>query len=702
MSYPMHHHTLLTALGLAAAMAWPAHAAELSEEDELAMAFGDKSFVSIATGSRVPVARAPSVATVITAEDIRAMGAADLDEVLQTVPGLHVSRSPVLNAPIYTFRGVRGTLTNPHVLMLVDGVPQTRIYAGDRGLNWGGQPLENVARIEVIRGPGSALYGSDAYSGVISIQTKRAADIAGTELGIRGGSFGSAGGWALHGGRWSGVDVAAYLAYHETDGGGRTVTADAQTGLDAIFGSFGVPPVSRAPGPMNNGYRLVDAALDLGFERWRFRTSYKRVDDLQTGAGVAQALDPTGTNTSQRIDADLSWHDTVSPGLELMLRAYASRYDESSQLVLFPAGTNLGLGFFEDGMIGAPAKWERQARLEATATYTGLAGHRVRFGAGYANQNMYRLHETKNFNPDFSPIGTGSWEDVTDVTDTVPFMRPHQRNVAHAYLQDEWSIATDWALTAGVRYDHYSDFGSTTNPRVALVWDASYDITAKLLYGTAFRAPAFSELYLINNPTAIGNPALSAEKMQTLEAAWSWQAASNARFGLNLFRHWLTDLITLDSTLVYRNQGKQDGHGAEIEAEWEPTRQLRLAAHYAVQRSTDAQTDRDPGLSPRQRGYLRLDWQPLRGWHADAQANWVGGRERQAGDTRPPLADYATVDLTLRTHAADGSWRLALTARNLFDADAREPSPNGAPYVSLPHDLPLTGRAIYVSLACRL
>jgi iron complex outermembrane receptor protein len=695
-------HLFFSILGLVAALNGPARAADMSEEDELAMAFGDKSFVSVATGSRVPVARAPSVATVITAEDIRAMGAADLDEVLQTVPGLHVSRSPVLNAPIYTFRGVRGTLTNPHVLMLVDGVPQTRVYAGDRGLNWGGQPLHNVARIEVIRGPGSALYGADAYSGVISIQTKRAADIAGTELGVRAGSFDTAGAWALHGGRWSGIDVAAYVAYAGTDGGGRTITADGQTGLDAIFGAFGVPPASRAPGPMNNGYKLVDAALDLGTDHWRFRTSYKRVNELQTGAGVAQALDPTGRNTSQRIDADLSWSDAPSPGLELMLRAYASRYDESSHLVLFPAGTNLGLGFFEDGMIGAPAKWERQARLEATATYTGLAEHRLRFGAGHANLNMYRLRESKNFNPDFSPIGSGSLADVTDVTQTVPFMRPHERNVTHVYLQDEWSIASDWALTAGVRHDHYSDFGGTTNPRVALVWDASYDLTAKLLYGTAFRAPAFSELYLINNPTAIGNPHLSPERMRTLEAAGSWQAASNARLGLNVFRYWLSDLITLDTTLAYQNKGEQTGHGAELEAEWEPGRQVRLAAHYAFQHATDGQTDRDPGLSPRQRGYLRLDWQPVRGWHADVQANWVAGRERQAGDTRAPVADYSTVDMTLRTQSADGSWRLALTASNLFDADAREPSPAGTPFVSIPNDLPRAGRAVFVTLACRL
>jgi iron complex outermembrane receptor protein len=169
--------------------------------------------------------------------------------------------------------------------------------------------------------------------------------------------------------------------------------------------------------------------------------------------------------------------------------------------VLFPPGA-FG-GAFVDGMIGNPYKWERHERLSATAAYTGFDAHRLRFGIGYVHQDLYRARETKNFNPDFSPIGSGSRADVTDVTDTVPFARPHDRTALYGYAQDEWNFARDWTLTAGVRYDRYSDFGGTTNPRLAVVWEAAYNMTAKLLYGSAFRAPAFQELYLINNPVFI-------------------------------------------------------------------------------------------------------------------------------------------------------------------------------------------------------
>ncbi|MDA0190333.1 MAG: TonB-dependent receptor plug domain-containing protein, partial [Proteobacteria bacterium] len=168
------------------------------EEEDLAQVYGDKSFVTIATGSSVPTHRAAAVATVITAEDIAATGATDLDEILETVPGLHVSRSTTAYSPIYVIRGIH-TNTNPQVLMLENGIPMTSVFSGDRGNVWGGLPLENIARIEIIRGPGSAAYGADAYAGVINIITKSAAEIGGTAAVARVGSRRTGDAWVLHG-----------------------------------------------------------------------------------------------------------------------------------------------------------------------------------------------------------------------------------------------------------------------------------------------------------------------------------------------------------------------------------------------------------------------------------------------------------------------------------------------------------------------
>src|SRR5687768_9338312 len=101
----------VTCIALSVCLAHTALAQSLDEEDLLLM-YGDKSYVSIATGAKMSTTRAPAVATVITAEDIKAIGATDLDEVLETVPGVHVSRSTLANGPVYVFRGLHRD-TNP-------------------------------------------------------------------------------------------------------------------------------------------------------------------------------------------------------------------------------------------------------------------------------------------------------------------------------------------------------------------------------------------------------------------------------------------------------------------------------------------------------------------------------------------------------------------------------------------------------------
>ena len=141
MHHSRHH---LRAISACLLLAWAGSgsAATLSEDEmELAMVYGDKDSFSLATGSKQTVRRAPAVATVITAEDIAAIGAIDLDEVLETVPGMHVSRTHIANQPIYVMRGIYSNPTNPQILMLQNGVPMTSLYSGDKGNMWGGLPL---------------------------------------------------------------------------------------------------------------------------------------------------------------------------------------------------------------------------------------------------------------------------------------------------------------------------------------------------------------------------------------------------------------------------------------------------------------------------------------------------------------------------------------------------------------------------------
>jgi len=685
-------------VGIAAAIFSACAAArEVSEDEDLALVYGDKSFVTIATGSRVSANLAPAAATVITAEDIKALGATDLDEVLETVPGLHVARGTQGSSPIYVIRGVHRD-ANSQVLMLVNGIPMTAAFYGNRGNIWGGMPLENVARIEVIRGPGSALYGADAFTGVISITTKSAADINGTQLGGGVGSFGRSDAWMLHGGNLGPLDVAAYLRVGTTDGAKRTISADAQSGWDALMGTR----ASRAPGPMNNGRDFVDGSLALSSDKWQLRFGYVERKNVGSGSGIASALDPTGKNYSERLTSDLTYRDTnFAPHWDVSVQASYMRYKEFSDLVLFPAGANIGTGVFADGMIGNPYKWEQHGRFNASAFYTGFERHRIRFGAGAGKDEIYKVRETKNFNPNYTPIGTGSLADVTDVSDTVPFMRPHSRTVRFWFVQDEWNFAKDWTLTAGLRQDRYSDVGQTTNPRLALAWEAAYNLTAKLLYGTAFRAPSFVELYVINNPVAGGTANLTPEKIKTMEAAVSWQVTPKLKLGANLFRYEMRDIIQVVG-ITYKNTGKQTGKGLELEAAWDVGRDVRLSGNYSHQRSVDEATGKDAGLAPHDRIYLRADWRFTPGWAVNTQINAVGVRQRAPADTRGSLAGYTTMDLTLRTDKGGKGWEFSGSVRNLFNVDAREPSPFSQPFISIPNDFPLPGRSLYLQASYAL
>lgn len=692
-------------LSLALILILQAHgaAAQVSDEDELSLVYGDKSNVSIATGNQQSLRRAPAVASVITAQDIAAMGATDLDQVLESIAGIHVGRSPNQYSPLYIVRGIYSAYM-PQVLVLQNGIPITSAYLSNKGNVWAGYPVEHIARIEVIRGPGSALYGSDAFAGVINIITKGEHDTRGTEVGVRAGSFKTRDSWVLHGGKLGPASVTAYLRAGKTDGFRSIIAADAQSRNDRLSGT----QASLAPGSVNVGNEALDANLELTYDKWRFRAGYKGRDDVGTGAGIANALDPVGRSKSQRITSDLAWTDSNlgndwSAGAIFSTLHYVQLTPVDYQL--FPPGMRFPTGPFPNGMIGGPDFWERHFRVSAYAGYAGFRGHNMRFGIGHDDLNLYRTREMRNFNYTASglPIPLPG---MVDFSSTNPFMFPQRRKIDYLYAQDEWTFAPDWTLTAGVRHDNYSDFGGTTNPRVALVWDASYDLTVKLLYGRAFRAPAFLESYGITNPVALGNPDLKPETNNTLETAFSWQARANTQLNLTVYRYEMSNIIrTVPNAIAntgstYRNTGDQTGHGLEFESVVNVSKDLRLMGSYSWQKSTDKASGKDAGYAPHHHIYARADWQFARDHLLGAQLNRVSQRLRAAGDLRAPVPDYTTLDLSLRRERGKGNWEFTASVRNLFDADVREPSP--APGLQLPGDLPGAPRAFSLQASYQL
>lgn len=652
--------------------------------------------VDVVTGSKQFTKFAPASTTVIDATDFALTGTTDLDDILEAVPGLHVARSPIsYYNPIYALGGIASTY-NPETLVLLNGIPINTLYTGGRILiGYGGMPTTMISRVEVIRGPGSALYGADALSGVINIITKNNKELDGTHAGMQVGSFERRDAWLTHGNSYQGWDIA--VGIHHTDSAGQRgiIAEDAQTQLDKLSNTH----LSTAPDSVNLSRRNWDMDISLAKNHWKFHTLYQKRNNIGLGAGVAQALYPEGRVSSERLYSNITYdNQNIAKNWSLTARAnYADvGYDTEQSFVVYPPGALNGA--YPVGMRGATGLSERQAYFDFASEYKGLKDHKVRLGAGYRRNEIYRVSDHRNFgiHPTTGALIPPTLE-LTDISNTpAAFIPTGDRNNWNLFAQDIWTLTESLEVTAGGRYDHYSDFGNTFNPRLALVWKTTSHFVTKFIYGKAFRAPSFQELYQENNPVALGNRDLKPEKIQSYEIAFDYRPNDKWHIALNSFIYDLTDKILFISTAggnsVAQNAGSQKGRGIVIEGGWQLNEKLVLTGNYALQTATD-QDDRKVVNVPKQDLYLRTDWKFLPNWHLNTQLTWIAGRKRALDDPRPPIDDYVTVDIALHYQRPKSSWNFGLNVRNLFDADVREPTqgPDTTGVISIPYDLPMEG-----------
>jgi outer membrane cobalamin receptor len=265
----------------------PPCAAEDDMEAFFAMTPAELSEVSVTIGSGTPkpIFRSAGSISVITEDQIKAMGATELSEVIETLPGVHVNLDAVTQNPVYTVRGLANE-SNSQVLMLLNGTRiTTPLHASlEFGLNF---TLSAVKRIEVIRGPGSALYGADAFAGVINIITHKAPDIKAAQLGVRAGNWNTQSAWGQVGQHWQGWDIGANIQYLGTDGdSGRVIAADNQTLLDSFLGSR----ASQAPGAMNSEFKSLNSHLYLQRKHWDIGFWAYNILNAGTNAGASGNL----------------------------------------------------------------------------------------------------------------------------------------------------------------------------------------------------------------------------------------------------------------------------------------------------------------------------------------------------------------------------------------------------------------------------
>ncbi|MBI4792512.1 MAG: TonB-dependent receptor, partial [Deltaproteobacteria bacterium] len=403
-----------------------------------------------------------------------------------------------------SMRGIHTSL-NPQVLLLINGVPFTSSYQGSRPVTFQ-MPVAMISRIEVVRGPGSALHGADAFAGTVNVITKDNFEINGTETGARYGSFDTSDAWVQHGGQYGGWDLALGLEWQKTSGDeDRIIERD-------YLHAIGFPALSNAPGPLDTARELLDSHLNLRKEDWNLHL-YGTLQEASGGPGGFQAITYGNDDDSKSLLADLTYHnDHLLANWDMNGRLYYS-YMKVDPLIEYYPPTFLN-------MLGNPRQESQDGGIEASTIYKGFVDHQLRMGIGFKNYD-FEPDQYRNFDPGPPFTLLGRMVHIT-ASDEI-FSAAANRQLLYGLVQDEWQLAPRWELTAGMRYDEYSDFGSTTNPRAALVWETRYDLTTKLMSGQAFRAPSFGEQYTKNNTVAIGSEDIGPEEIETYELAFDYQ-----------------------------------------------------------------------------------------------------------------------------------------------------------------------------------
>ncbi len=671
----------------------------IAEEADIIDTFGSETMISQATGYSMPLDKAPAIASIVTDADIRNIGARTLAQALDPVPGLQVVTGRGTNR-LLSIRGIFADL-GPDVLIKRNNVPISQGFFTT--LNpFDLLPVNNIERIEIIRGPNSATDGADALAGVVNIITKPSSGYRGTEFGGRAGIHDTFDGWLTHGSRHGPIDFGLGLSFWNTKGTDEILETDFQSQLDRLTGNS----TSLAPGPAHTDNYGTDLEMNLSGGPLRLRVGYYAVLHTGTGVGSVQVLDPNGEAKNRYFSTDLTYDDHLSDDIEITgLFSYINRNSLLGETFLQPGG----LPQLPDGVVGDIKTRTRLFRGEGSVLWSGWAAHKWRLSGGAYVTDVYDVEQHANAlsrelsDGNFVTLPLGGIRDLT--AEELAFPENSQRTVFGALL-DEWNFVPDWTLTTGLRFDDFEDIdGISVTPRVSLVWDFAPRTTMKWLYGRGFRPPTFIER--LTRPTQgvfVGDPDLDPQTIDTLEyQIIHW--GSRHRVGINLFGYWLQDPIVgigTRSRVTFANGDQETGYGFELEGSYLLTDHLRLIANYAF-RDTVEEVVNFIGSAPRHVVYAEGRWEFLEHTFFDVNLKAVLDRDRAIDDPREPVDDYATVNLTLRRTDIFNRFDIGLVVRNLFDSDNRDPSSDtGLSATTVPlADIPLAGREFWGELRAR-
>jgi outer membrane cobalamin receptor len=642
----------------------------------------------------------PGTVFVVTEEDIRRSGARGLHEVLGTVPGLEVVTDNLGHGRVIV-RGVPGALSSggsENILVLLNGLKlNENITGGPFAVNLD-LPVDNIKRIEVVRGPGSVLHGVGAFLGVVNIVTEGVDTFRRDELTLGGGSFRSFLYNFRYGTTIHEVSLAGFLQYAYTGGARLGIPDDLQVRTDGALAPLGIAPASFAPGETVDDRKAADANLALAYRDFGVNIRMKKED----AGGFVGALDVLGRQnrlTNTQLGLAAHWTRALRVG-NVEAKVGFSQSELASFLDVLPPGFTLVPADrvqvrFPGGVAYQDSLGTRLVGAEGTLSRVVSDRHTVTGGLRMEHEGTFDVEAKSNF--DFATALP-----LPQFQDLPSHALDQSRSVLSLYGQDAWNPTDRVGVTAGLRLDRYTDFGASLSPRLAAVYRARPDVNFKLAYGRAVRSPSFLERFY-STPRTTANPDLDPARLHSLDAAVIFRRRER-RISLTAFVTALRDVIVpsgtgfdLGSRARIVNAEGIDTRGIEIEGSRTFSGSRTVQVAYTLQQPEDKATGLRLADVPTHLGRIAAIVPVGEYLLVSSSLSYRSGRPRAAGDPRADLDGYTLVDLVVRGRNFHPRLEVAGFVHNLFDTRYADPSPRGG----LSGDYPRAGRAAFVKLKYR-
>ena len=620
-------------------------------EDEAFRFFEEEAKVVSASHHEQKLSEAPATAYVITAEDIERYGYRNLAEALQSVPGVFGTDDRYFTS--LWFRGFEVPSDyNDRILILLDGHRLNENIDGAASADYNlSIDMKAVDHIEVIKGPASALYGDNAFFGVVNIVTKSAGQAPLIHASAEGGSYGTHREFIGLAPSYSN-GVKAYLT-------GSNRHSDGQ---DLHYQEFSTINNGIASGC--NGEKDRSFYAKLSYQGWTLMGNNGTQSKQIPTASYGTIFNDPGTKTRYNQSfLELKGEHQVLPELQLTSRAYYDRYDYRGDYMYANDAPPPDVIRNMDVAIARSYGEELRARLTPYGQKNALT-------IGEEYMKMARNLQ-QNFNEGSPP--------AIDMNIT-----PYHWAT---YLQQELQPYRALSLTLGARYDYYQLFGKTINPRLAAVHRLWTDSVLKAMVGSAFRGPTAYEMFYADGISVAPNSSLQPEKIKSYELAWEQQFPGRGMVSVSAYRNEITNLIEetaiADGLVQSQNKSSARGTGLEVYSKWSWSASLSGFAGYLLQNSRK-ENDSPVINSPRHSGSAGLTaWIEPTKTRVSLKTFFVSERQTLQGTSLPTATLFA---LTLREQPWKAGPDFYASVHNLFNTSYSVPAGAANVQNAIPQD----------------